>query len=443
MHMSDEFQFGFDWLTKDRGPQEERVTFADLTIIVGGRKATDVEDSLSRTVRGSIRASAYALAEWLVTNWWRLRWEPERSSLDWRLSHEMNAISGGYIWPHLVFCGDGREMGVAVHATESNRTQPIRYLRSFGTSFPMELFESEVVRFVEAVEERLNAHGVEVDGFRQLLRAWRDEQYDPEWSAWRKLEALLGYDPDEAPEGLIEKLHESFSVWGNHAVEEVAAAFQAGAQEKLDALEYVRRRACSIIVPELGPSQNSNSLKAPHPVAPWQEAEGFAKQARAQWDLGRGPIKNRTLSDLLSYPRKNLGYRRNPTRPLGMSAGFVNGHDRQLDVFLDKPRSTSRRFHLARLVGDYLANGYGEPLLPATAARMSRQKFQRAFAQEFLCPFDQLREFMGTGDPDDDRIEDAAKYFHVSPLLITTTLVNKGVLPRDMLPETYGTGLPT
>ena len=74
-----------------------------------------------------------------------------------------------------------------------------------------------------------------------------------------------------------------------------------------------------------------------------------------------------------------------------------------------------------------------ERLLPATMAKTSRQKFQRAFAQEFLCPVEALIQTIGTSHPEDEEIEAAAKHFHVSPLLVRTTLVNHQILTRDDL----------
>lgn len=63
-----------------------------------------------------------------------------------------------------------------------------------------------------------------------------------------------------------------------------------------------------------------------------------------------------------------------------------------------------------------------------------RQKFQRAFAQEVLCPWAALEAFVGPDEPDDDMIGAAAWHFHVSQRLIETTLVNKGRMPPDVLP---------
>jgi hypothetical protein len=83
-----------------------------------------------------------------------------------------------------------------------------------------------------------------------------------------------------------------------------------------------------------------------------------------------------------------------PTKPGCGPAGFrgdkdVNG---AIKVDLNKPWAAGRRFALARLVGDHLYAHAADRVLPATDAGTARQKFQRAFAQAMLYPFDTLRE---------------------------------------------------
>jgi hypothetical protein len=69
---------------------------------------------------------------------------------------------------------------------------------------------------------------------------------------------------------------------------------------------------------------------------------------------------------------------------------------------------------------------------PLTRAKTARQKFQRAFAAELLCPFEELQGMLPAA-PEDDDVETAARHFEVSPLLVRTSLVNKGTLPRERL----------
>ena len=88
---------------------------------------------------------------------------------------------------------------------------------------------------------------------------------------------------------------------------------------------------------------------------------------------------------------------------------------------------------MSRLLGDCLISSEGETLMPATQTKSYRQRFQRAFAREFLCPFDNLMELVGPGTPSTDDIDSAAEHFQVSDRTVTATLVNKGVLGRDAL----------
>ena len=100
-----------------------------------------------------------------------------------------------------------------------------------------------------------------------------------------------------------------------------------------------------------------------------------------------------------------------------------------------------RRFSLARMVADHLVSPSDERLLPATRTVTGRQQFQRAFAQEFLCPYDTLREVVGSS-PSEDDIEYAAEHFEVSTWVVVCALVNNGALPQETLAD-WGVSLAT
>jgi hypothetical protein len=109
------------------------------------------------------------------------------------------------------------------------------------------------------------------------------------------------------------------------------------------------------------------------------------------------------------------------------------GSNTDIDLFFHSRRNTGRRFAIGRLLGDHCSFACCEDLIPETNVKTSRQQFQRAFAQEFLCPFDSLLEKIQTTTPDEEDIIEAAGHFEVSPLMVTTTLVNKGELDREAL----------
>jgi hypothetical protein len=67
------------------------------------------------------------------------------------------------------------------------------------------------------------------------------------------------------------------------------------------------------------------------------------------------------------------------------------------------------------------------------ASSTGRQKFQRAFAQSLLCPFDDLMAYLGDEEITDGAMSSAARHFHVSERLVRSVLVNKRRLPRHRL----------
>ena len=65
-----------------------------------------------------------------------------------------------------------------------------------------------------------------------------------------------------------------------------------------------------------------------------------------------------------------------------------------------------------------------------SAAKSERQKFQRAFAQAFLCPFADLLAYINTEEPTEEDIHAAARHFHVSERLIQATLYNNHLIDQ-------------
>ena len=77
--MSNAFAIDFEWLERFTPDEAERFTLADIKITVGGVVITELEDITAKTIRPAARLSAYAMAVWLLGNWWRLVREPERN----------------------------------------------------------------------------------------------------------------------------------------------------------------------------------------------------------------------------------------------------------------------------------------------------------------------------------------------------------------------------
>ena len=84
-------------------------------------------------------------------------------------------------------------------------------------------------------------------------------------------------------------------------------------------------------------------------------------------------------------------------------------------------------------------NQTGENLFPATRSYSYRQKMQRAFAAELLSPFAAVDE-MAASDYSEEKQNEIATYFKVSPMTIQAQLVNNGRLRLEDAPDIFGRG---
>ena len=432
--MSTSFSIDYRWLPANDGDESERWTLADLGISVGSWCATEVEDVLAKTVRPSARLSALHLAEWFAANWWRLLWEPRSETYGWRASHRIGNAGHGFIWPDLSFSSDWQSVHVSSRPTASWQAEPIRYLNDFDKFVPIEDFEAGVGDFIEGTIARLSSIPTNETNLSLLWSEVTRERNDSVSSEVRMLEACMGYDPDEAPQSLLSTLQQHMGSFGSSAVAEIAAAHKGEAiGHMMDLRGSVSRTGVLVHVPKWSLIRDRITAEADHAAMPWQRAEQAAKIARDVWDLSP-PIPTARFCDLLGISQHGFLEDQADAAWGPFIAGFRDGAPSNgFSISLNRKYGASRRFDLVRILADHFVAGEEDVLLPGTSSRTSRQKFQRAFAQEFLCPSDALLEHVTDDFTDGDEVYDASKYFGVSPMVVLTTLVNKGVLGRESL----------
>lgn len=205
-----------EWLPRDFGDPAERASLAEIVIRVGGVAITEVEDSEARTTREGIRVSAPALAGWLVSNWWRLRWEADGGDASWRMSHEIGAAGDGYLWPAATFFNNGDTIRVHARSIAHGSARSLRFLNGVDADVPARDFENAVRNFVDAVASRMRSAAEDTDLYRAWL-ALAEEIDDPDASAARAIEARMGFDPGEAPADLLDKLRRAADEAGSAA----------------------------------------------------------------------------------------------------------------------------------------------------------------------------------------------------------------------------------
>jgi hypothetical protein len=425
-----------DWERLDEGSPEERACFAAIAIRSGVVSLTDAQDSFVNRVRSAPFLSAYHLAEWLAWNWWRLRWEPRSNVPDWAFAHHMTTIGNGYVWPNITIFSDGQRIALIAKPTRKRVETAYRYVSDAAAVVGAREFENSIDGFVGQVRDQLRAETVEQTN---LDRIWADvlaERNDPEIAKRRKLEALLGLDPDLADIGAIEGLIADAAALGQAAINEIAADQRRDGEILTgkvlrDTAEKLGYESSPKDVVSLG---LGTVLPSVGDVPAWFLGSKAAKALRDQEKLGTGPLSNLLLSRLAgASPEAISTSQSGSTIPFALDKNLNEGR-----VVLRSKWESGRRFELARLLCDRLVRPTGGKLFPATRSHTYRQKMQRAFAAELLSPFEAVEERLA-GDYSSETQEDVAEYFDVSPMTIRTLLVNHGRLEREELSEEFDT----
>lgn len=423
-----------DWERLDEGTPEERACFAAVTVLCNDQSLTEGRDGFVNRIRPGPLVSAYHLAEWLAWNWWRLRWEPRSNAPDWPFAHRLTTIGEGYVWPNITVFSDGERTALIAKPTAARPATAFRYISDYAAIVPSLVFEGEVDRFIGQVLGQLQAervHGANLDRLWSELIA---ERQNRETARRRKLEALLGQEPDTADPAMIDRLLTDAQELGERAVEELAADRpQGGRPLTADDLRQHATSSGFAAAPRDAARLAPGALPPTRDAPAWKLGADAARALRAQEGLGNRLITNDTLARLAGVETRALTEdRTGPNLSFSLDRNETEGR-----VVLRSRWPTGRRFELARLLADRMIAAPHGKLHAATRAYTYRQKMQRSFAAELLSPFEAV-DAMLNGDYSGESQADAAEHFQVSDLTIRTLLVNHHRLEREELDEDLG-----
>lgn len=424
--MSD-FEIRADWVQSDDRDPVLRQTAACLTIAVKGRPLTKNIDIWSGAVHDGIVASASPLAQWLAFSWWRLENELLPDDLlrdfNWRYAHELGAADHGYVWPGIQFVSDGEFMNVEMKPAVMPG-QSVCYLEQPGTVQPVPLqeFQREASALIESTIERLSGISAELGDLWKIVC---EDMQNPEVCAGRRLEAVMGFDPEECPADLLKAVRQLQSRAGFSTVREMAPLLKTDRSLEKRLSEENGFAAALQIPQEKIPAHPLKEL------LPWQRGVRAARQLRELCGLSGEAVSDAVIRDLLGLSRGDFARYEKQSAGLPVSVGKYDGAGQLKLIPRNKTRASGRRFELSRLLGDALTHSAAErDWLVASDCRSARQKQQRAFAAEFLCPIHALESYLA-GDYSDSRQEAAAAYFNVSELTVKTQLVNNEKIERE------------
>ena len=408
----------------DDTPPEEAATFGTFVVSIGNRCLTEGVAHGADDLLSGPNVSGYHVAEWLMWNGWRLRWEarPEKAGRAWTFSHSLSSIGAGYVWPNIEISSDGVRALISSSPTINPAPGLYRYVGAqVFEVVAASAVEDAIRNFAKDVLDLLDRADV-VD--TNLHRLWHDverERNDPEAARLRRLEARLGYDPDEIAAAEFRTMGDAVRGLGGDSVEELAAdAGWRGVTTLLSVRELAAAAKQGGLEMRLQDAVrlHANEALGWGEAAAWRVGVAIARLLRQQEAMDGQPIGNERLAEIAGAPTAALD--QNDAQPSSLS--FVLAAGDRAQVTLRSKWATGRRFDLARLLGDRLL-GHVEPLSPATRAYTYRQKAQRAFAAELLCPYEAVRDFLGD-DRSKERCDDAANHFNVSSWAISTVLLN-------------------
>ena len=309
--------------------------------------------------------------------------------------HSLASIGEGWLWPRLTIAADGQSLVFRSHPEDGTKVEPAAWLTGAEVRVPREVFSECAEQFIRDVLDRINAWKLTETELRTSWDELQAERSDPEVALYRQLEGSLGFDPDEAPPSIIQRFHKDRDLVGVTAMTEVAAN-QAAGQSPLTAQGLRDAALHSGFTSALGNGAVPADLAGDHGVAEepaWVYGERAARRARRRLGRAAGPVTNHVLAELCSMASNSLT---DDTRFPPMAFSLYETRRKGRVVFRSG-WETGRRFELARLLGDQLLFPAGESLHPSTGAETFRQRAQRAFAAEFLCPYKDLWDFL-SGD---------------------------------------------
>ncbi len=300
---------------------------------------------------------------------------------------------------------------------------------------PAGQFEAGLDEFFEQILHRLDAQRTPGTNFHSIFESLVEERKTPELATRRKLEALLGEDPDEADPAIVEQLLADAQEASIDAVQEIAASrAQTGDAPALAELRTLARESGIGASPRDAARLHTHEGLIPSESLPaWLVGARAARALREQERLDGRPISDAQLTQMTGTSIAALEPRQE--RLADLSFIIDDTKDASYLVLRSKWHE-GRRFELARLLGDRLLAPQSNRLFPATRAYTYRQKMQRAFAAEFLSPFEEVEAILHS-DYSSEGQRDAAEHFDVSPLTIRTLLVNHRRLPSEELGEDF------
>lgn len=165
-------RFEFEWLdVPHEGDALECRTMARLTWKAGDHVLTRVHDRTTRSERDGIYVPLFPLADWLVTSWWSLLYEPwpffsdipapgataPQPIREWLQRHCVRAAIPGFAGPFTCLFSQGRQISLISRSDPGERyaSTPVKFLGESEAALDRDELRGAFTEIVEAVLARV------------------------------------------------------------------------------------------------------------------------------------------------------------------------------------------------------------------------------------------------------------------------------------------------
>ncbi|QQS54476.1 MAG: hypothetical protein IPM89_00955 [Candidatus Competibacteraceae bacterium] len=204
---------------------------------------------------------------------------------------------------------------------------------------------------MEQIQGQLWAKTISLTNFDRIWDELQAERADLKMADYRKLEALPGYDPDEAPAEEIERLFADTEGFGWDAIQELAADHQPGrSTPRMSGFTALAATIGMEARPGDMPLLPATELPPRDQVPAWRHGYETARALRVACGLQSGPLPDQRLADLSGVSVQVLAASPSADRAFAFSLDDESG---KVGRIVLRPKwETGRRFELARLLGE-------------------------------------------------------------------------------------------
>ncbi|MDE2912545.1 MAG: hypothetical protein OXL68_06440 [Paracoccaceae bacterium] len=406
------FNLNFNWV--DPGPSPDAVmrrTMARFSIEVDGRMLTVVQDRKSGRYRKQIVVPLFAVANWLVDNWWYLWHEPadtHEQKPGFEERHNLAYAGQGFLLPKLTIAPSSERIHLVARRWEPDHAL-ISFVEEVDTYVEVEELRQEFQRLIDFVLRRLKSLDDNEEAV-QLSEAWAAiNDLDPEEQDFSRAAAMCGIDPFNVEDGISEAIVAFWERIEPSIREEALAAADARSLPQLgDWLVHAVEDLASV-----GNENHWNEIRDHVPASrtqePWKQGYELAQSVRDMLGLGQDPFQFMFEGPFAVFHQE----RNSPSRRIeGIVAATTPAC-----VMASRGHSSGTRFLMARALGEFVSRK--EPRLGIVGSlHNDRQALTRAFAAEFLAPAEVLYRQWSASKVPEDEVDKLSQEFDVSTRVI-------------------------